>query len=928
MKIYAFAKRVKTMFSCFPASGFMFFVAFTLLLFFLSSKEVYSNDIDDDGDGYTENQGDCNDADANEHPGQTWYKDTDNDGYSDGTTDTTSCTRPTGYKVAAELASTSGDCDDNNPNAWPDAIPDNLNNGLIAFYPFDGNANDESVNGNNGIVNGATLTEDRFGNTNSAYLFDGVNDFISVDHHDSLEPSYGLTLSVWIRNTHPLGKWGDDNVISKDAKIGDLANGYLLRTGYPEDEIIIYAGGKKPDHHNNVAGHDTNEWLHAVGTYTAGSQIALYVNGELMTADTGGVPSFIPYTHGQLRIGSAFDGSSFFYKGMIDDIRIYNRALSDSEVQELYSFTGSIEVCDGVDNNCNGQVDEGVTTTHYEDADQDGYGNPDFGVEGCPPPAGYVTDNTDCDDSDPNVNPGAVEVFDGVDNNCNGLVDEADRYYWLEAESADSITSPMQVANDGAASGGQYIWAPNGQGNNLDGTGGYAEYTVNITNEGEYVLWGRVIALNKSSSNDSFFAKVGSSANEAWSVARVSSWQWDKVNIMSGVDPVKYYLTTGENKIKIGQREDGTKLDKLLLTNDMNYVPTGTGGNSPPAANDDTDTTSEDTPVTINVVGNDTDADGTINPATVVIVNNPVNGTAVHNGDGTVTYSPYTGYTGVDKFTYTVKDDLGATSNEAAVTVTVNGVVSNQSPTAVDDSDNTTEEDTPVTINVVGNDTDADGTINPATVVIVNNPVNGTAVHNGDGTVTYSPYTGYTGIDTFTYTVEDDLGATSNEATVTVNITSISDPNRYYWLEAESADSITSPMQVANDGAASGGQYIWAPNGQGNNWDGTGGYAEYPVNVTKEGEYILWGRVIAPTSSDDSFFVEVGLSANKAWSVARVSSWQWDKVNIKGGADPVKYYLTTGEHKIKIGQREDGTKLDKLLLTNDMNYVPTGTGGN
>jgi hypothetical protein len=63
--------------------------------------------------------GDCNDNDVNEHPGQTWYKDADNDGYSDGTTNTTSCTRPAGYKVASELTATSGDCDDNDVNEHP-----------------------------------------------------------------------------------------------------------------------------------------------------------------------------------------------------------------------------------------------------------------------------------------------------------------------------------------------------------------------------------------------------------------------------------------------------------------------------------------------------------------------------------------------------------------------------------------------------------------------------------------------------------------------------------------------------------------------------------------------------------------------------------------------------------------------------------------
>jgi hypothetical protein len=85
---------------------------------------------DADGDGYYFPEGwgvnaqpDCNDNDPNERPGQIWYKDADNDGYSDGTTDTTSCARPPGYKTASELnAHTSGDCNDNNPDVNPGKI--------------------------------------------------------------------------------------------------------------------------------------------------------------------------------------------------------------------------------------------------------------------------------------------------------------------------------------------------------------------------------------------------------------------------------------------------------------------------------------------------------------------------------------------------------------------------------------------------------------------------------------------------------------------------------------------------------------------------------------------------------------------------------------------------------------------------------------
>jgi hypothetical protein len=85
---------------------------------------------------------------------------------------------------------------------------------------------------------------------------------------------------------------------------------------------------------------------------------------------------------------------------------------------------GATEVCNGVDDNCNGQVDEGVKTTYYRDADGDGYGSATVTTQACSLPAGYVTTGTDCDDSKLSVHPGAAEQCNGIDDNCNGTVDE------------------------------------------------------------------------------------------------------------------------------------------------------------------------------------------------------------------------------------------------------------------------------------------------------------------------------------------------------------------------------------------------------------------------------------------------------------------------------------------------------------------------
>lgn len=91
---------------------------------------------------------------------------------------------------------------------------------------------------------------------------------------------------------------------------------------------------------------------------------------------------------------------------------------------------GVAEVCDGKDNNCSGQVDEGVTTTYYQDSDHDGYGHEFFNIEACSPPPGYVTLAGDCNINDSTIHPGATEVCDGIDNNCNGQIDEGLTTTW------------------------------------------------------------------------------------------------------------------------------------------------------------------------------------------------------------------------------------------------------------------------------------------------------------------------------------------------------------------------------------------------------------------------------------------------------------------------------------------------------------------
>jgi hypothetical protein len=198
---------------------------------------------------------------------------------------------------------------------------------------------------------------------------------------------------------------------------------------------------------------------------------------------------------------------------------------------------------------------------------------------------------------------------------------------------------------------------------------------------------------------------------------------------------------------------------------------TVTAPNVPPVANSDTAATTTGSTITIPVLANDTSATNTLNPATVVVTA-PTGGTAVANANGTVTYTAPAA-AGTYTFTYTVKDNFvpPATSNVATVTVTVTAplippVANNDTATMVGGAG------TSAVINVLANDTAGTNPINPASVVIVTQPINGSATANPiTGAVTYAPAPGFVGIDTFTYTVKDSLGTLSNTATVSVTVT-------------------------------------------------------------------------------------------------------------------------------------------------------------
>jgi len=184
-------------------------------------------------------------------------------------------------------------------------------------------------------------------------------------------------------------------------------------------------------------------------------------------------------------------------------------------------------------------------------------------------------------------------------------------------------------------------------------------------------------------------------------------------------------------------------------------------------AHDDSALTDEDTQIVIDVLSNDVDPEN--DPLTVTSVTQPGHGTAAINGDGTITYTPASNFSGTDTFTYTVEDG-NSNSDSAVVTITVDST-DNDFPTAVDDAVST-DEGVAITIDVLINDTDPDNDI--LSIYEVTPPSNGTAVIEGR-MVVYTPNAGFGGTDTFTYTAQDTAGGFAS-ATVTVSVVTVNDP--------------------------------------------------------------------------------------------------------------------------------------------------------
>ena len=147
----------------------------------------------------------------------------------------------------------------------------------------------------------------------------------------------------------------------------------------------------------------------------------------------------------------------------------------------------------------------------------------------------------------------------------------------------------------------------------------------------------------------------------------------------------------------------------------------------------------------------------------------------------------------------------------------------------------------------------------------------------------------------------------------------------FYW-EAESG-FVRSRMAVGADAAASGGKFVWPPGEPGGRGAVSQGSVAWRLSLAKPGTYFIWGRVLAPTPSDDSFFVHLAtasaaLTEQATWSLGTHARWEWVAMNLGEGRGATPLNLPAGEVTLELRIREDGAKIDRLFLTTDAKARP------
>ena len=239
---------------------------------------------------------------------------------------------------------------------WSSVITDafikkslSVEDGLIAHYPLDGNAYDLSVYSHHGTVSEALPATDRFGHADGAYYFDGLNDCIVVPDADHLDIQDGepFSVSLWLKHDGPnVGEY----FLSKYNGSPGSTGAYAFGTGSAGDAYSwFYFAGEGGLENRGAIDLNSDIWHHYVAVYKPGEDVMLYVDGQV---DIRNATTFAGNTNNtlDLHLGCGANKRQF-YKGYMDDVRIYKRALTTDEIDGLFKLvptTTKVEILEGI----------------------------------------------------------------------------------------------------------------------------------------------------------------------------------------------------------------------------------------------------------------------------------------------------------------------------------------------------------------------------------------------------------------------------------------------------------------------------------------------------------------------------------------------------------------------------------------------------